>query len=155
MEKRNRKFNLFLWLILIGVAGIIVGFSLRNTIVVKHFEIDNNIPPKEYIATKDGVVEKVEWFEMDITAYSEIDSCHYPDCRMANNKRAEYGYVACPRNIKLGTQYEIMGLGYFVCGDRYNKNLSTRLDVFMGYGYDNYQKALHFGLQKHLVRIIK
>lgn len=155
MAKRNRKNNLALWLILIGLAGIIVGLCLKNTITVSHFEINNPTIEKEYIETDAGIKQKVEWFEMDVTAYSEIDSCHYFDCRMANNRRAEYGYVACPRNIKLGTQYEIMGLGYFICGDRYAKRLSDRLDVFLGYGFNNYQQALNWGKKTMFVRIVK
>jgi 3D (Asp-Asp-Asp) domain-containing protein len=155
MEKRNRKNNLGLWLVIIGLVGIVVGLSLRNVIVVNHFEIDNPIIEKEWIETDAGIKQKVEWFEMDITAYSEIDSCHYPNCAMANGKRAEYGYVACPRNIKLGTQYQIRGLGYFVCGDRYAKRLGDRLDVFLGYGFNNYQRALDWGVQRMFVRIVK
>lgn len=45
-----------------------------------------------------------------VTAYSELDSCHYPGCPMASGKKAYIGAVACPRHIKLGTTVIISGL---------------------------------------------
>jgi len=92
--------------------------------------------------------------ELPITAYSELDSCHYPGCPMANGKKASIGYVACPRDWKLGTKIEVEGLGTFECGDRYRKDLSDRIDVFMGYGKEAHQKAIEFGKQIKQVEII-
>ena len=84
---------------------------------------------------------------MTITAYSEYDSCHYENCLMANGQRAYVGAVACPRRIKMGSTVFLEGLGYFVCSDRYNANLSDRIDIFMGYGQEAHEKALNFGKQ--------
>lgn len=81
-----------------------------------------------------------------VTAYSEIDSCHYPNCAMASGKRAYVGAIACPREIKLGTKVEIDGQDY-TCEDRTAKYLNGRFDVFIGYGQESYDKAIIFGKQ--------
>lgn len=88
-----------------------------------------------------------------ITAYSEFDSCHYPNCLMANGKKAEVGYAACPRDIKLGTKIKIDGIGELICGDRTARSVDGRYDVFMGYGKEAYQKSLEFGKQTLTVTI--
>ncbi|MEK6879473.1 MAG: hypothetical protein AABY22_07700 [Nanoarchaeota archaeon] len=85
--------------------------------------------------------------EAVITAYSELDSCHYDDCIMASGIRAYIGAVACPRHIKLSTRVFIDGTPY-ICEDRYNKDLSDRFDIFFGYGQDSHEKAKQFGVQK-------
>jgi len=99
------------------------------------------------------VVENPQ-IELPITAYSELDSCHYSGCPMANGIKAKIGYVACPRQWKLGTKIEVEGMGTFECGDRYRKDLSDRIDVFMGYGEEAHQKAIEFGKQIKSVEII-
>lgn len=88
----------------------------------------------------------------EVTAYSEIDSCHYANCVMANGERAHVGAVACPREIKLGTQVEINGVMY-TCKDRTAKYLNGRYDIFMGYGQESYDKAISYGVQKQIVRL--
>jgi 3D (Asp-Asp-Asp) domain-containing protein len=88
-----------------------------------------------------------------VTAYSELDSCHYKGCPMANGKKAQVGYAACPRDIKLGTKIEIEGIGELICGDRTAKSLDGRYDVFMGMGNESYIKAKEFGIKELEVRI--
>lgn len=88
-----------------------------------------------------------------ITAYSEIDSCHYEECKMASGKSAYVGAIACPRDMELGTEVLIDGKSY-VCEDRYNSDLSYRFDVFTGYGKEAHEEALEFGV-KELSVIIK
>jgi len=88
------------------------------------------------------------------TAYSELDSCHYPNCIMASGKRAYIGSIACPRDLKLGTKVIIDHIKY-TCEDRYNKNLSYRFDIFMGYGEESHQKAVQYGKKESLIIIIE
>lgn len=94
--------------------------------------------------TVQGPVEIPVFFP--VTAYSEIDSCHYAGCPMASGKKAYFGAIACPRYLKLGTTVVINGEAH-VCEDRYNKNLSDRFDMFVGYGQEAHTKALKWGVQ--------
>lgn len=86
------------------------------------------------------------------TAYSELDSCHNPNCAMASGKRAYVGAVACPRQWKLGTTVKIDGVIY-TCEDRYSARLSDRIDIFQGYGEEAHQKAVKYGVQIKTVLI--
>jgi len=86
------------------------------------------------------------------TAYSELDSCHYENCAMASGKRAYIGAVACPREIELGTRVNIDGTWY-VCEDRYQKDLSYRFDIFFGYATEAHQAAKEYGRKELLVFI--
>lgn len=79
-----------------------------------------------------------------ITAYSEIDSCHYKGCPMANGEKAHIGAVACPRRYSLGTKVQIDGVDY-ICKDRTAQYVDGRWDIFMGYGPESYAKAIKFG----------
>lgn len=82
-----------------------------------------------------------------VSAYSEIDSCYYEGCPMANGIKAQVGYVACPRDIPLGTKATIDTMGEFICGDRTAKFVDGRIDVFMGYGQEAYDEAIQFGIK--------
>lgn len=96
-------------------------------------------------------ITKTIYFDVaPITAYSSIDSCHYPNCIMANGQPAHKGSVACPRDIPLGTKIKI-GDTIYTCKDRTAKYLNGRYDIFMGYGRNAHQKALEFGIQKMVV----
>lgn len=86
------------------------------------------------------------------TAYSEFDSCHYPNCAMASGKPAYIGAVACPRDIPLGTEVEIAGQP-FTCEDRTAKRYDGRFDIFTGYGEDAYKLAINFGIKKLPVEV--
>ena len=99
----------------------------------------NEIPPVSKIAT--------------VTAYSSVDSCHYPNCITASGKRAYVGGVACPRKLKLGTKVEIFGKIY-TCEDRTAVRFDGRYDIFKGYGNEAHRKAIIFGIQKLEVRIL-
>lgn len=88
-----------------------------------------------------------------VTAYSEIDSCHYENCAMASGKRAYVGAIACPRDIELGTEVIIDNTTY-ICEDRTNKNLDGRYDIFIGYGQSSYDEAIVFGIKEKEVEIL-
>lgn len=83
----------------------------------------------------------------EISAYSEFDSCHYEGCLMTNGLPAQIGYVACPRDVPLGTKIKIETLGTFECGDRTAKWVDGRYDVFLGYGQEAYKEAINFGIK--------
>lgn len=89
----------------------------------------------------------------EVTAYSEVDSCHYKNCAMATGNRAYIGAVACPRSIELYTRVVIDGKPY-ICEDRTHKDYDGRFDIFMGYGKENYKKALTFGKQTKEVQVL-
>ena len=93
---------------------------------------------------------------MPITNYSELDSCHYPvkgGCLTASGTIASETTIACPRHWPLGTKVLIEGKEY-ICEDRYNSNLSDRIDIWVGYGKQAHKEALEFGLQKHQVIVL-
>lgn len=96
----------------------------------------------------------VEVRMLSVTNYSEYDSCHYENCAMASGRSAYKGAVACPRDWKLGTKVEI-GDKVYVCEDRYNANLSDRIDIFVGYGPEAYKEAINYGYKTLAVKIYK
>ena len=87
------------------------------------------------------------------TAYSEIDSCHYANCVMANGERAHIGAAACPRKYDLGTKIAIDDKMY-TCKDRTAKRVDGRFDLFQGYGTSSYKKAIEYGIKQKQVYII-
>ena len=94
-------------------------------------------------------------FYADVSAYSEFDSCHTgKSCLMASGKKAYIGAVACPREIKLGTQVEINGIVYN-CEDRTARFVDGRYDIFMGYGESSYNEAINFGVKNLKITISK
>lgn len=72
---------------------------------------------------------------------------------MANGKKAEISYAACPREIPLGTMIEIEGLGTYECGDRTAEWVDGRYDLFTGYGQEAYDQAINNGIQYKKVTI--
>ncbi len=90
-----------------------------------------------------------------LTAYSELDSCHYPKdrgCLTASGKLAQEGMIACPRDWKLGTQVQI-GNQVYVCDDRYSRKLDDErdlptIDIWAGSGRTAHYVATKFGIQK-------
>ena len=141
--------------IFVAFVGLIVildsGIKLKEVHferTIKEVEL-HNINLKMNEGLKMGVREEIihlAGISMLITAYSEFDSCHYEDCKMASGKSAYVGAIACPRNWELGKQVIIDGKTY-TCEDRYNLNLEDRIDIFMGYGEENYLKAVSYGKQ--------
>lgn len=107
-------------------------------------------PSKIYYQAPRGPIQEVRAI---VTAYSEIDSCHYENCVMASGSRAYIGAVACPRDVSLGTRVVIAGKEY-KCEDRTHQNFDGRYDIFMGYGADSYEKAVEWG-RRELAVIIK
>lgn len=105
-----------------------------------------------YIETKDaGIVNQLSTcFMATVTSYSELDSCHYPNCIMASGKRAYVGAVACPRDIPLGTKVTIDGSEY-TCEDKTALRYNGRYDIFQGWGEEGHNKAIKFGKQELLV----
>jgi len=73
---------------------------------------------------------------------------------MSSGKRAYVGAIACPRDWKLGQKVEIDGQIY-TCEDRYAKRLSRRIDIFMGYKQESYEKAKKYGNQTKTVYLIE
>ena len=66
-------------------------------------------------------VKVISSFHAIVTQYSYADSCHNVvegKCLMASGKPVYVGAVACPRNLKLGTEVQIDGSTYR-CEDRY------------------------------------
>lgn len=118
--------------------------------------------PKTQILEPEEVIEWDGTAEMsaytsriaEVTAYSEIDSCHHKNCAMASGKRAYVGAVACPREIKLGTMVIIDNKPY-ICEDRTALTYNGRFDIFMGYGEDSYQKAKKYGIHEKDVKILE
>ena len=93
---------------------------------------------------------------MEISAYSELDSCHYPtadgECLVASGKIAKVGMVAS-NLYPFGTKLEIDGKIYTV-EDRTAKKYSHRVDLFEGYGKEAHQRALKKGIQyKEVVKL--
>lgn len=120
------------WLLRIGLVGlaILILIILATTLVPYEAKSETDNTPQASTAT--------------VTAYSELDSCHYPGCPMASGKKAYIGAVACPRHIKLGTTVIISGLP-FTCEDRTAKRYDGRYDIFMGYGKQAHTNAIIFG----------
>lgn len=90
-----------------------------------------------------------------ISAYSELDSCHYPSskgCFTASGKIARVGMVAT-NLYPFGTKLKI-GNKIYIVEDRVSKKYNNRYDIFMGYGEEAHQEALKFGIQYLPVEII-
>ena len=97
-----------------------------------------------------GQISSVEGIIMPTTNYSELDSCHYrvkEGCLTASGTIASKSTIACPRHWKLGTKVLMEGKEY-ICEDRYNANLSDRIDIFVGYGKDNHIRAINYGVRE-------
>ncbi len=87
-----------------------------------------------------------------ITAYCACHICCGPQSKGidAIGKKPIQGITtAAPRNIPLGTSIHIEGFtNNFIVQDRYNKNLSDRIDIF----FDKHEDAKKFGV-KHNVKV--
>lgn len=91
-----------------------------------------------------------------VSAYSELDSCHYPTkngCLTASGKIARVGMVAT-NLYPFGTKLKI-GNKIYTVEDRISKKYNDRCDIFMGYGEEAYQKALNFGVQYLSIEVLK
>lgn len=145
---------------------LILGFIIPNTLIgyysnelnkeVSEDPISIIIAQKPKIEEITAIVmyEEVAKYNAVTTAYSEFDSCHYPNCEMASTKRAYVGAIACPRNIKLGTKVSVDNKDY-ICEDRVSLKYPDRFDIFMGYGEEAYNKAINYGNQTKEIKIFK
>ena len=136
-------------LLILGIITMLGVAALINIMLIKPYVDIGKIEHKPKITVLPINVNKGEI--KTITAYSELDSCHYANCVMASGKRAYVGAVACPRNIKLGTKIYIDGFGELICEDKTALKFNGRYDIFMGYGEEAYKKAIAFGIKKLLV----
>lgn len=140
-----------LLLFMVLLVLMFYGIAASATVI----EIQNPHVSKEVLLLTDSREPEKEVRE--VTAYSELDSCHYPKgskCLTASGKIAEVGMVACPRNLALGTKVELLG-GIYTCEDRLVKRYDNRIDVFMGYNQEGYDNAKKFGKQKLEIEIIE
>ena len=125
------------------LVAILILASIPKVIIV-HSDIMASLPAPEERERSRAV----------ITAYSSVETCDPQNCIMANGKRAQVGYVACPRSVALGTIVELQGVAY-ECGDRTAKRYDGRYDKFMGYGREAHRRALEFGKQELAIKILK
>lgn len=145
-RKKNThlKQDLFLMLLLIIMAiWAFDGFENKTT------QAEAEAPQNAKIEATQQIKEPEEKV-MEISAYSELDSCHYPTkdgCLTASGKIAEVGMVAT-NLYPFGTKIIIDGKEYVV-EDRISTKYNNRIDIFMGYGKRSYYKAIDFGI-KHL-----
>jgi len=90
------------------------------------------------------------------TSYSELDSCHYPvkgGCLTASGVIANNQSIACPRSWPLFTEVLVNG-ELKICHDRYNKNLSDRIDIWQGMGNAGYERAKEWGVKEVVVVVL-
>lgn len=145
-EQRN-KISLYLPIFGVLVCGLVVAFFLTINIKQLKADTENTLP-----VNKD---KEVIWKGLiETTAYSAIDSCHYKDCLNASLKKPSELSVACPRNLKLGTVIRVNG-EIKICDDRYNSNLSDRIDIWFGYTENDHLRASEYGHKKAIVEILK
>lgn len=110
--------------------------------------------PKESIPEISATSTEVQ-FELvnaEVTMYSAIESCHYENCVMASGKRVYIGAVACPRKYVFGTEVEIDGARY-TCEDRTAIRYDGRFDIFAGHLYEDYDRALKWGIRTMEIKI--
>lgn len=144
LEEIKRFYTGLAFVTLLVVVSIGVGLSSISS--TTEYVAQEQKPVEAEIAPPSEVQIWVEK-EVTVTAYSEIDSCHYENCVMASGKRAYVGAVACPRDIELATEVIIGGVSY-TCEDRTARRYDGRYDVFFGYGKESHEQALAFGIQK-------
>jgi hypothetical protein len=98
---------------------------------------------------------------LDVSHYSEIDSCHYPKwvggkrkCLTASGKIAEMGM--CATNLfPFGTKL-MVGDRPCVVEDRISKRYAHRVDLWEGYGHQAKAKAERMGIQEQVtVRVTR
>ena len=151
-EMKIQKIALMILLnIIIALAFWDIATTLAGTTYTIEIKRDEPMKPLELETVKE-IEHKI--ITAVTTAYSEIDSCHYKGCLMANTKPAHAGAVACPRDIKLGTKIEIDGKEY-TCEDRTAKRYDGRFDIWMGYGEESHSKSLSYGIKNKQITIKK
>ena len=167
MKNKKQIIPLILMLLLLTAAYAVLATGAGKGSFIQTTSIGETLPsPVADTAEDEAMIcsdefvdcpsekENNKSFQAIISFYSAIDSCHTGEsCLMANGKKAQVGYIACPRRIKLGTKVKIDSVIY-ECGDRTAKWVDGRWDIFLGYGIESYQLALKNGLQKLNVEIL-
>lgn len=174
LPKKTEKL-VFAYLILCGIVAnmlwiygntktIIELLSEVKVITVVSAHVDRPEPAGE---SDPVVVERDLPEEWDgtarVTAYSELDSCHYPDgkggCLNAYGKTIQIGEIACPLKYPKGTKIEIENMGEFTCMDKtaewVQNDLGMTLDIWVGMGEESHRKALEFGSQQLKFKVKK
>lgn len=142
-EAKNTS-NKYIYIVLVAIALYFIITALAGLVGAN----------TTYWKAEASELPQYEEIVAEVTAYSEIDSCHYEGCITASGVPAYIGGIACPRDMELGTQVKIKGVNY-TCEDRTNKNLDGRFDIFYGYKEAAHKEALEFGVQVLTVKVIK
>lgn len=144
---------LYLYIIVLLALAFWLGFQI-GLASIEYSQFCVNYIPNRQNSQNTTLIAPVSAYTLsaEVTAYSEIDSCHYENCLMASGNKAYIGAIACPRYLPLYTRVVIDDNPY-ICEDRVSKQYPNRFDIFMGYGKESYEKAIHFGNQKKQVQI--
>ena len=165
----NRAFALLvMWFVFTAtytVASVSNSFVISNDGVVSAETTTAPIVAPERAESEMALPEQVNTVMVEtkmykISAYSEYDSCHYPKivngvrkCLTASGKIAEEGMIAT-NLYPFGTKI-IIGSREFTVEDRISRTYNNRLDIFMGYGEDGYDKAINWGVKSLSINVIK
>ncbi len=84
-----------------------------------------------------------------VTNYTYRNTCEPSKCLTASGKKPQIGFIACPRELALGTVVEVLGTNY-TCEDRTNIRLNGRYDIWN----ESYTDSMQFGRQQLLVTIL-
>lgn len=155
MDRRVRTFRISLIVMLMIASAQVTRVHFPKTVVVVRVVQAYEIPLLVVDPRPLTVEEVKESFYADISAYSELDSCHYPGCPTASGARPSEKTVACPRRFKLGTAVEIEGVGRRRCEDRLSTRYDNRFDLWQGWGQEGYDKAINWGVKRLKVTVLK
>jgi hypothetical protein len=155
-KQKTNPIKLIALTILVAVIALAIAFFLVN------FRTTYTPVTIENAAVPQFEAEREEWEGVArVTAYSELDSCHYPDgrggCLNAYNQSIQDGEIACPLSYKKGTKIEIDGIGTFTCMDKTAQWVQDRnmtFDIWFGYGVEAYREAIEFGAQELRYRVV-
>lgn len=88
-----------------------------------------------------------KWIQADVTAYSPYETCpkgRAENCINAAGQRPREGVsAACPRKIKKGNGFSLLGKRY-ICDDRTARKYDGRFDLY----FENRADAIAFGKQR-------
>ena len=131
----------YIVLVVAVISFLAVGYNchkLDNEIYYNHLLVGNTTQYKRIRAI--------------VTAYTAIETCAKSNCIMSNGHNAKVGYIACPRELPLGTKVLVMGNSY-ECGDRTALKYNGRFDIFMGYTQEDHNRAIKFGKRELWITI--
>ncbi|MFA6897206.1 MAG: 3D domain-containing protein [Patescibacteria group bacterium] len=141
---------------------VIVKDEAPNYAGIPYMETTSEESTTEGVASVEEVT-KNNWKSigtMTVSAYSELDSCHYPtykngyrQCLVASGKIAKVG-MAATNLYPFGTRLMIDGDVYIV-EDRISKTYNNRIDLFQGYSEEGSKLAKEFGIKKLEIKVLK